>query len=319
MTVNSPFTPDRFHNLRFSVFNPRFLWLLKDIAIFCHPIERKRSTRLFFRSLYWPKYSGQWFHQISNSELLQKLVKQDINLAEKLHRNILRMDNPRGKCFQILTEHYSNAEHLLTPKLIKQALLNGGLLLCQIEVTPELSYSIKLAYGGRKSNGKEGELAILVQESGKNDDLARLSFMLNSKGDIYIGGLQASPTPNSREIIAQASKACSGLSPKRMAMEALFSLAKQIGSKAILAVPDEQHISRKKVTKYFSYNDYWLEFNALRNEYGDYVLPLIPIHKDLTCVPTKRRAKYRRQRELLDAISRDTLQVLNQSDTSATL
>jgi uncharacterized protein VirK/YbjX len=135
------------------------------------------------------------------------------------------MDNPREKCFQLLSEHYPTAEQLLTPKLIERALLKGGgLLLCQIEITTELSYCIKLAYGGRNSNGKEGELAILVQESVKNDDLARLSFMLNSKGDIYIAGLKASPTPNFREIIAQASKACSGLSPKRMAMEALFSL-----------------------------------------------------------------------------------------------
>jgi uncharacterized protein len=192
-------------------------------------------------------------------------------------------------------------------------------LLCQIEITTELSYCIKLAYGGRNSNGKEGELAILVQESGKNDDLARLSFMLNSKGDIYIAGLQASPTPNFREIIAQASKACSGLSPKRMAMEALFSLAKQIGSKAILGVPDEQHFSRKKVTKYFSYNDYCSEFNVLRNECGGYVLPLRPIHKELNDVPTKRRAKYRRQHALLDAIHRDTLHALNLSVTSRKL
>jgi uncharacterized protein VirK/YbjX len=128
MTVNSPFSPDRFHNLRFSVFNPRFLWLLKDIAIFCHPTETKRSTRLFFRSLYWAKYSGQWFQQISNSALLQELVIQDTNLAEKLHRNILRMDNPREKCFQLLSEHYPTAEQLLTPKLIERALLKGGVI-----------------------------------------------------------------------------------------------------------------------------------------------------------------------------------------------
>jgi len=63
-------------------------------------------------------------------------------------------------------------------------------------------------------------------------------------------------------------------------------------------------------TKYFSCNDYWSDFNALRNEDGDYELPLAPIHKDLRDVPTKRRAKYRRQHALLDAIHRDTLNVL---------
>jgi|PlaIllAssembly_1097288.scaffolds.fasta_scaffold66736_2 uncharacterized protein VirK/YbjX len=75
-------------------------------------------------------------------------------------------------------------------------------------------------------------------------------------------------------------------------MEALFTLAKQVGARAILGVSDEEHISRIKETKYFN-NDYWAEFKALGNEDGDYVLPLAPIHKNLLDVPTKRRAKHR--------------------------
>jgi uncharacterized protein VirK/YbjX len=267
---------------------------------------------MFFRSLYWAKYSGQWFQQISSSILLQELVKQDKNLAEKLHRNVLRMDNPREKCFQILSEHYPIAERLIAPRLLQQALLNGGLLLARIEINPEQRFVIKLSYGGQ--NGKEGELAIVMRLLDQDDDLARLSFSFISQGDIYIGGLQGFPGPNSREIVSQASKACSGLSPKRMVMEAMFALATQVGASAILGVPDEQHISRIKVNKYFSYNDYWNEFKAARNGNGDYVLPLAPTHKDLTEVPTKRRAKYRRQHDLLDAIRKETLNTLGQSN-----
>ena len=112
-----------------------------------------------------------------------------------------------------------------------------------------------------------------MRQLDRTDDLARLSFSFISQGDIYIGGLQGLPGPNSREIVSQASKACSGLSPKRMVMEAMFALVKQVGASAILGVPDEQHISRIKVIKYFSYNDYWNEIKAVRNENGDYLLP----------------------------------------------
>jgi uncharacterized protein VirK/YbjX len=266
---------------------------------------------MFFRSLYWSKYSGPWFQQISSSPLLQELVKQEKNLAEKLHRHVLRMDNPRGKCFQILSEHYAVADRLIAPRLLQQALLNGGLLLSRIEINPEQCFVLLLGYGGHP--GKEGELAIRMRQLGQSNDLARLSFSFISKGDgyiVYIGGLQGFPAPNSREIVAQACKACSGLSPRRIVMEALFALANQIGARAILGVSDEQHTSRIKETKYFSCNDYWSDFNALCNEDGDYELPLAPIHKDLRDVPTKRRAKYRRQHALLDAVHRDTLNVL---------
>jgi uncharacterized protein VirK/YbjX len=267
---------------------------------------------MFFRSLYWAKYSGLWFQQIASSTLLQELVKQDKNLAEKLHRNVLRMDNPRDKCYQILSDHYVIAEQLIAPRLLQKALLNGGLLLSRIDIDPDQCFVISLNYGGQ--NGKEGELAIVMRQLDRSDDLARLSFSFMSQGDIYIGGLQGFPGPKSREIINQTSKACSGLSPKRMVMQAIFALAEQIGASAILGVSDEQHISRIKETKYFSYNDYWNEFKSLRNENGDYLLPLVPIHKDLTEVPTKRRAKYRRQHDLLNAIHEETINSLGQSN-----
>jgi len=99
---------------------------------------------MFFRSLYCAQYSGQWFQQISSSTLLQELVKQDKNLAEKLHRSVLRMDNPTDKCFQILSEHYPIAERLIEPRLLQQALLNGGLLLSRIEINPDQRFVIIL-------------------------------------------------------------------------------------------------------------------------------------------------------------------------------
>jgi uncharacterized protein VirK/YbjX len=199
---------------------------------------------------------------------------------------------------------------LIKPTLLQQALLNGGLLLSRIAINPDLGFDLILGYGGFP--GKEGELAIIMRQLGQINDLARLSFSFISKADgyiVYIGGLQGFAAPNSREIVAQASKACSGLSPKRLVMEALFALAKQLGANAILGVSDEQHISRKKVNKHFSYDNYWLEFNGLRNEDGDYSLPLVSIHKDLMDVPTKRRAKYRRQHALLETIHMDTFNV----------
>ena len=262
---------------------------------------------MIVRSLYWSHYSSQWFRQISRSPVLSELIKQEKGLAEKLHRHYLRMDYPIEKRFRLLSEHYHLAERLIAPKVLQQALLQGGLLVSRLTINPENDFELVFGYG--RFGSKEGELALYLRQCGHSTDLARVTFTLISKAgspSVYIGGLQGSNEPNARERVGQASKACSGLSPKRIVMEALFAIAEQLGLRAILGVPDEQHISSKKETKYFNYNTYWLEFKALCTQEGDYSLPLVPVHKAIKEVPTKRRAKYRQQHALLEAIHKDT-------------
>jgi len=310
MTPVSPFCPSRFHGLWPNIFNPKYLGLVAGIARYCHPVEHRKAVRMFFRSLFWFGYSKRWFEQIAHSALLSELVKLERNLPEKLHRHYLRMDYPIKKRLQLITGHYQIMEQVLAPQLVRQTLLMGGLVLSRIEIDPDLCFDLILGYGGYP--GKEGELAIFMRQVGLVYDLAFLSFNLVSCANghaIYIGCSQGSNAPNSRELVGQASSACSGLSPKRILMEALFALAKQVGAKEILGVSDGQHISNRKVAKYFSYDDYWLEFCTVRNQNGDYALPLALTHKDMKDVPTKRRAKYRRQRALLEAIQQDTIQL----------
>jgi uncharacterized protein VirK/YbjX len=137
--MHSPFSPYRFHNLRFSVsvVNPKFIHLIIEISQYCHPHENHRSFKMFYRSLFWSYYSGKWFQQIANSPLLSELVQQENGLAEKLHRHILRRDNPIAKRAKLLSEHYSVIEQIIAPKFLNQILLKGGLLLSRIEITPE--------------------------------------------------------------------------------------------------------------------------------------------------------------------------------------
>ncbi len=310
MSLESPFNPNRFEKIEFGIFSPQCLCLFFDIGKYCHPTERRKSLRMFFRSLFWAKPSYAWFRQIAHTPLLSELVKLERNLPEKLHRQILRIDNPIKKRLQILSEHYVHIGQLITPGLLRHALLGNGLLLSTIELSPEHHFYLKLGYGIYP--GKEGELSITMRDRDDNS-LVRLSFTVipsASGNSIYIGGLQCANCKNARELIGEASKACHGLAPRRIAMEAVFALAKHIGATEILGVPDKQHISSVKDTKHFNYDDYWKDFGAEINANGDYVLPLIPLHKDYADTPRKRRAKYRRQHEILDKVNSDTLSAL---------
>ncbi len=143
--------------------------------------------------------------------------------------------------------------------------------------------------------------------------LVRLSFSVLPVGEshlLYIAGIQGAAGENSREKVGSASKACFGLAPRRIAIEVLLAIAQHTAAKQILGVSDKHHISSKKLTKHFSYDDYWSDFEAGLNADGDYILPLVPKHKDYADTPRKRRAKYRRQQELLAAVSQATLATL---------
>jgi len=309
---NSPFSPQRFHNLRFSVANPKYIRSIIEISRYCHPDENYNRFKMFYRCLFWPNHSGKWFRQLANSPLLSKLVQQEKGLAEKLHRHVLRLDNPIAKRAKLLSEHYSVIERIIAPELLHQILLNGGLLLSHIEIASGPHFELFLRYA--KFPGKEGELAFCWQQTGNSSALASLSFTIVPKINgltLYIGGIQGPAEAGAHKMVSDASKACSGLSPKRVVMEGLFAFAKHINADTILAVSDEQQISRTKKSKYFSYDAYWLELGGQRNAEHDYTLPLQPIRKQMQDTPTKRRAKYRRQHAYLDIIHQDILNVLD--------
>lgn len=282
-----------------------------DVAQFCHPLERRKSLRMFLRSLFWSSQSFTWFTYIAHHSLLSKLVLVEPNFPEKLHRQNLRVDYPIAKRLAILVNHYEFIEQLINEKLLEKALLDGGLELAVIDLL-EHQYLLKLVYGVYPA--KEGELSIVMIDA-EQTVLVRLSFslLLTTHGyEVYIAGLQGAAGDSAREQVGIASKTCFGLAPRRIAMESLFAIAKYTGVKSILGVPDKCHISTKKRNKHFNYDNYWLDFDASLDKNGNYSLPLIPRRKEYADTPRKRRAKYRRQHELLDVVSNATLCSLGQ-------
>ena len=305
----NPFIAGRFQNITPSIFNRDYWQLLMDVAQFCHPIERRKSVRMFLRSLYWSAESFNWFSYIADHAVLSKLVVFERNLPEKLHRQILRTDYPIAKRLSVLLDHYDHIEQFIRTDLLEKALLNGGLELAIIDL-PEQQYRLKLGYGTYPA--KEGELSVVMLDAEENI-LVRLSFSLLALEDghaLYIAGLQGATGEGAREQVGLASKVCHGLAPRRIAMEVLFTIAKHSGARKILGVPDKRHISSKKLSKHFNYDAYWLDFESSLDHNGDYLLPLVPKHKDYADTPRKRRAKYRRQHELLDQVSQATLSAL---------
>ena len=317
MPISNPFTPQRFASI--DKVNLEYLVLLKEISVYCYPLKPIRAIRMFFRCLYFSSMTITWFKYIANSPLLSKIIELDRSLTEKLYRHNLRVDYAIDKRLHILTEHYSYIDKLLTQNLLEQAVLGDGVMLATITTQADAVYRVKLCYGIHGS--KEGELSIVMFDA-ENRQLCRLSFSVmpsQQSYTLYIGGLQGPNRALAQEQVNTACRDCYDLTPKRITMEVLWTFAKHTGCSKIVGVPNKQHISSRRPNKYFNYDEHWLSLNATINEEGDFVLPLEHAHKELADVKRKRRAKYRKQRALLEVIYAEvlsTFEALNQRAVS---
>jgi uncharacterized protein VirK/YbjX len=304
------FSSVQFSSVQFSSVQA-YVKLAYQIAKFCHPVETKKSNKVFFRSLFFPKISYQWYCFIANSNLLSELVQQKKQLAEKPHRHQLRLDIPIKQRLKLLIEHYTVLEKLFEASFLRQVLLNQGAVISRVEISPDEIFELVLKFGGNES--KEGELAIIWRLNGQKP-LAKIRFSLLPKQDnqidVYIAGLQGAQGENRRERVAEASKLMSGLSPSRIVLEGCLAFANAIKAETVLCVADNQQISKSKLNKHFSYDDYWLDVGGVVNQQGDYEIPLVIQRKLKEDTPRKRRAKYRRQHEFLDIIFANGLELL---------
>ncbi len=143
--------------------------------------------------------------------------------------------------------------------------------------------------------------------------LAEMTFTLcivDGKSTLFIGGLQGAKAWVEHDQIQLATKACHGLFPKRLLLEAVCLLAQHFGVNQILAVSNDTHIYRswryakkKKDKLHADYDSFWASLGGEKDAQGLYHMPLQVARKSLEEIASKKRAEYRRRYELLDSMT----------------
>jgi uncharacterized protein VirK/YbjX len=93
---------------------------------------------------------------------------------------------------------------------------------------------------------KEGEATLAFCDH-QNTVLAEMTFTLcqfEGKSTLFIGGLQGAKAHVPHELIQGATKACHGLFPKRLLVEAAMTLGTAFPVEQIVAVSNATHIYR---------------------------------------------------------------------------
>ncbi|TKI07467.1 VirK/YbjX family protein [Martelella alba] len=275
------------------------------------PAWRRRYYRCKFmlRHLSTLRYSGPWLEQLARHPLSDRLMAAQPGLPCKLHRPYLAANMTQGQRLAALQYHYSYLYQHLPVGLLDRHYCRDGALLAVLDAKNERRFTLRLC--SLDQLNREGE-ATLVFADEQNVMLAEITFaiMPEQGATLFIGGLQGAHRQLPHDAIHSATKDCHGLFPKRLVLEGVAALAEALGVKQILAVGNRTHMYRE--WRYFyrskrflhaDYDRFWLSMRGLPQERGYFRLPLRIARKSFDCLPSKKRAEYRRRYAMLDSIA----------------
>lgn len=293
---------DLFQVLRKGLLTPGLAWQ--------NPAYRRK---FMLRSLVSPLSTRQWLDYLCHQPRLLQILKVQPGLPCRLHRPWLSVNMTPQNTIAALGYHYQSMIASLPPVVLNGYLSKAGVTLATLTGRDEQSFFIRLCADAMLD--KEGEATLIFCDAEKTV-LAEMTFtlcQLAGQTTMYIGGMQGAKSHVPHEKIQQATKACHGLFPKRLLVEAAMVLSQVMDVEVIRAVSNETHIYRsvryrkKKQNKlHADYNAFWASLGATEASDSDYLLPLTLPRKPMEEIASKKRSEYRRRYALLDDLQAQT-------------
>lgn len=293
-----------FKNLAFGEIAPGLAW------------EKTGYRRKFMlRSLATPLSTARLLSELAKHPHLMQMLQVQPGLPCRLHRPWLTVNMDRQRALASLSWHYQMMCRQLPATLTHGYLSKQGVTLLTLTGKDEQQFTVRLCADAFMD--KEGE-ATLVFCDGQNTALAEMTFTLcqfEGKSTLFIGGLQGAKAHVPHELIQGATKACHGLFPKRLLVEAAMTLGAAFPVEQIVAVSNDTHIYRswryrkKKEGKLLAdYDSFWLSIGGEKQDNGNFMLPLVMPRKPMEEIASKKRAEYRRRYALLDSLIQQVTQ-----------
>lgn len=262
--------------------------------------------KFILRSLAMPFRTIKLMKNLVSQPFLTSMLTAQPGLPCRLHRPYLAVNIPRAETFQAIACHYKNISDIFSEQMLKEYFTEQGYCLAELQGKNDKPYFIDLS--AVDMQGKEGEVALNFCDN-ERVILTKLTFTLclhDNKKTLFIGGLQGAKPWVPHESIQEATKACHGLFPKRLLLEAVCTLAGYFHVEQILAVGNNTHIFRswryekkKKQLMHADYDSFWLSMNGKLRKDGLFLLPSAIERKSLEDIASKKRAEYRRRYALL--------------------
>ncbi|BBR58228.1 MULTISPECIES: VirK/YbjX family protein [Enterobacteriaceae] len=273
--------------------------------------------KFLLRSLSTPRMTGKLLGSLAKQPHLMEILRVQPGLPCRLHRPWLCTHMSHQQTINALCWHYRQMLDTLPENVASDYLSTHGALLATLTGKDEQQYSIRLCADAMLD--KEGEATLTFHDQNQTI-LAELTFTLcqyNGVNTFFVGGLQGAKADVPHQLIQSATKACHGLFPKRLVVDAMLTLGTLLSVEHVRAVSNETHIYRslryrrkKRGKLHADYNSFWESLGAAADGEGDYVLPLALPRKTMEEIASKKRAEYRRRYELLDALQQQVAQTV---------
>lgn len=265
--------------------------------------------KFMLRSLAAPVSTARLLAGLAKQPRLMQMLQVQPGLPCRLHRPWLTVNMSRQSALESLDCHYQTLSRKLPAVLLNGYLSKQGITLLALTGKDEQQFTVRLCADAFMD--KEGE-ATLVFCDRQGTALAEMTFTLctfEGKLTLFIGGLQGAKAHVPHELIQGATKACHGLFPKRLLVEAAMTLGAAFPVEQILAVSNATHIYRswryrkkKEGTLLADYDSFWLSIGGQKQDNGNFALPLVIPRKPMEEIASKKRAEYRRRYVLLDSL-----------------
>ncbi|HHA1727721.1 TPA: VirK/YbjX family protein [Enterobacter cloacae] len=277
-----------------------------------NPAYRRKFA---LRTLATPLSTARLLSSLAKQPRLMQMLQVQPGLPCRLHRPWLTVNMDRPHALEALNWHYQTMSLHLPAALLKGYLSKQGVTLLTLTGKDEQQFTVRLCADAFLD--KEGEATLFFSDH-QDTVLAEITFTLcpfEGKSTLFIGGLQGAKAHVPHELIQKATKACHGLFPKRLLVEAVMTLGSAFPVEQIVAVSNATHIYRswryrkKKEGKLLAdYDSFWISLGGHKQDNGNFELPLAIPRKSMEEIASKKRAEYRRRYELLDSLTEQVTQ-----------
>ncbi|OCG60384.1 hypothetical protein A9G42_11345 [Gilliamella sp. Nev6-6] len=264
--------------------------------------------KFFLRTLFLSPITLKWLDKLRQYPLLGYYFSCQTNLPCKLQRPYLASCLSQKARYDALVYHYDFLAK--QPDSLTKAFYNPQSPFILADMSVKNETNIQIAVQARNKFAREGEISLYFYDS-DGIDLATLTFSIieyQNKPTLFIAGLQGTGYPDARTRVQKATKACYGLFPKRVVVEAALIVARYYHLTQIIAVGNKTHIynnwryNSRQERILSDYDEFWLTIDGKQNAQGLFLLPNQIHRKSIEEIASKKRSEYRNRYTLLDQL-----------------
>jgi uncharacterized protein len=238
-----------------------------------------------------------WLKALTTNSLLADIAARNRRFLERPFHCFAQVDMRAYARAELLCDHFRVVRELFGEEVVRRLYLNSEY------VTLASCGRYSLVVGESVRCWREGLLTVSWRDALEHVDLAwaTVSFEKHpesGKRGALIGGLQG-PAGGDRERVREATRECHGLRPKAAVMEAIGEFCRIARVEVLTGVSMKTHVSTATAVQFSAdYDGFWRESGGVEVG-GRFVLPLRPYHRDISEVPSNRRAAFRRRQALI--------------------